>query len=73
MGSVIQATWTVEFEDVLRMGDLSGGCWCPCGGCFYFWITFKQLPAKVWYGCHKDPILDKIPKLLDSVHNCSGF
>ena len=28
-GSVIQATGTVEFEDDLRKGILTGGCWSP--------------------------------------------
>ena len=29
VGSVIQATGTVEFEDGLRMGVFPGGCWGP--------------------------------------------
>ena len=29
VGSVIQATGTVEFEDVLRTEVLPGGCWDP--------------------------------------------
>ena len=32
VGSVIQATGTVEFEDDLRTRVLPGGCWYPCGG-----------------------------------------
>ena len=31
VGSVIQATGTVESEDGLRMGVFLGGCWCYCG------------------------------------------
>ena len=31
VGSVIQPTGSVEFEDGFRMGVLLGGCQCLCG------------------------------------------
>ena len=54
VGSVIQATGTVEFEDGLRTGVHLGGCWCHCGGRTYPRINFKPLwgcglvPGWVW-------------------------
>ena len=63
VGSVIQANGMVDFEDSLRMGVLSIGCWCPIQG------SISKLPEGAgWFwvccGCHKDPISDKIPTYL---------
>ena len=51
-GSVIQALGTVEFEDGLRKGVLSGGCWGPSLG-----STPPGDAGWAWgqCGCHGDP------------------
>ena len=46
VGSVIQTTGTVEFEDGLGIGVLPGGCWCPWGGC-----TYPRINSKPPWGC----------------------
>ena len=46
VGSVIQASGTVEFEDGLRTGVLLGGYWCPWGG-----HTYPRINTKPPWGC----------------------
>ena len=48
MGSAIQATEMLEFEDGLRTGFLHGGCWCYCDDC----IKARSIPMPPWgAGC----------------------
>ena len=44
VGSVIQATGTVDFEDGLRTGVLQEDCWCPYSGC----TTLESDMARPW-------------------------
>ena len=44
VAAVIQAAGTVEFENGLRTGVLSGGCWCPYGGSNYPRINLNPPP-----------------------------
>jgi len=68
VGSVIQATGMVDFEDSLRMEVLSGGCWCPCVAAPILGSISKLPEGEGWFwvgcSCHKDPISGRIPTYL---------
>lgn len=63
MDPIINTITGLEFENVLRMVVLSGGCWYPYGSFTWPWINFKSpLGCGLLLGqrgCHLDPFCSK--------------